>query len=263
MPNPEGRECRGVTILATKKQSTSNPYKVLYWMGAGVLLLFVGIGALVWLMPKPNVQPRDPARAVVWLHDEAQQTNLLVVLVESRSRSTLTALPLPASFKLDGTSHDMGAKLRADGGREARKAVAAALGREMHNRLIAPTGAIVKLIDAAKGVDLEGKRMSGSEAIQWLMAPPSETEKANRATAVFLALVQAATYRGVDMGMSEGLALARQIDTDFDLMDLPTVLGRWAGHTTTVAQVAAADGTVDRAKLEAALLPDPAPAPSK
>lgn len=222
--------------------------------------MLLGVLALVFLMPKKEpANPPDPERAVIWLHDEAKQQNLLILLVESRSEATLTAVPLPGAFALDGTAVDMGAVFRSRSFSASHRELEAVVGRSIHRRLGIPTDVLATLIDAAGGVDMEGARMGGAQAIQWLLSAQGG-EQAARATTTFLALLDAVNMRGIAMGMSEGLALARKVETNGDLLGLQSVFERWSSYgVPRVSLVASPDGSVNLAELQEALRDDPAP----
>lgn len=223
--------------------------------------MLLGVVALVLLMPKRGpVVPPDPERAVIWLHDDERKQNILVLLVESRSRASLTAVPLTGTFQLDGTSVDLGSTFREKGPSAAHRAVAELTDRQVHRRVFLSTGVIAQLIDAAGGIDMGGARIGGSAALQRLAEAPDEAEQAQRAAAIFLALLDAVTTRGVNMGVREGLALARKVETNMELTSMPNVFARWSGYgTPDVVFVFRPDGTVDRGALEEALMEDPAP----
>lgn len=210
-------------------------------MGAGVLALLLGVVVLAVTMRKPYV-PADPERTVLWLYGDVP--DVAIVIEESRSAAALTAVAFPAAiidFDTNKSPH------------RAQEALSKHLGRKLHHRVFLPTGVIITLIDAAGGLSVEGKAMSGTEAVAYVKAGGAET--ARRAAMVMLGLADAAATRGVNMGVSEGLQLAREIDTSLDLMAIPDVLGRWSSYA---APTVAAPSATDPVTLQQFLKPDPA-----
>jgi hypothetical protein len=230
-----------------------NPYRILYWMGAGVLVLFIGIAALVMLRPKPGptVKP-DPERTLLWVYDRAAKSGpaLGIILEESRSAGTLSAVAFPVP---DGIRQ----VYANEGPRRAREAVQAELGRAIHHRLWLPYSVLTVLIDAASGVDVRGNRLSGAQAEKYI-AEGGEGAPA-RATEVLLGLVDGVSRRGIDLSMRQALGLANQIDTDFDLTAMDQVFGDWSAYANPRVVAVA---TFDKAAILKALREDP-PGPIK
>lgn len=236
--------------LLTKKPTTSggNPYKVLYWMGAGVAVLLIGVVALALLMKTAPYVPADPERTLLWIYEAGNPggPGALTVIEESRSRSALTAVPFPAPEAARTVYAEQG-------GRRAAENVAALLQRRIHHRVFLPLTVVSTLIDAAGGISVEGKELNGSAAMAYLRE--GGYQGARRATLVMLALSEAVSTRGVNMGVSQGLSLAQQVDTDLDLTAIPDVLGRWSSFAAP--RVTAPSGA-DAAALQKLFLPDPA-----
>lgn len=239
--------------MTKPSKPSGSPYKILYWMGAGVLVLLLGVVALaVLIKPQPR-ETADPARTLLWLYETGNKggSGWLTVIEESPSRNSLAAVPFPAPESA----------LQAYAGTGARKAqaqVAALLQRDLHHRVFMPLDVVAILIDAAEGIDVNGGRMGGPSAIAYIREGGAESG-ARRAAEVMLALAEAA-QRGMNMGVSEGLSLARQVETDLDLMSIPDMMGRWNSYgTLEVARPAANEPQFVRQHL----LPDPPPAPAK
>jgi hypothetical protein len=230
-----------------------SPYKVLIWMGAAVVLLFLGILAFVMLRPTPApyVAP-EHERTLVWLYDSQAPGAVAsaAVIEESRSEGTLNAVTFPAPEET--------AALFAQGqsGRKVQDFLEGKLQRRLHHRAFLPYSVVATLIDAAGGITVDGKNVKGAEAVVYLRAGGPDT--AGRATAVLFALSQAVTQRGVNLGISEGLSLARQVDTDMDLTALPDVLARWSGYASPAVHVVPLGNL---AGVTGLLQPDP-PAPA-
>lgn len=225
-----------------------NPYKVLYWMAAGLGLLLVGVVALIILRPKPQpTVPRDPERTVLWMYDSNNPNapGSVAVIEESRSRATLVAVPFPAP-------QEAMAVFLPGRGRKAQDEIARLLDRQIHHRIFLPYSVIGTLIDAAGGITLEGNPLSGKAALAYIHAGGDQA--ARRSTAVMLALADAATTQGVNMGVTEGLRLMRQLDTDMDLMAFPTVLERWSAYSALSVED---PSDFAPAALMQYLLPDP------
>lgn len=230
-------------------QPKDNPYKVLYWMAAGLGLLMVGVVALIILRPKPQpAVPRDPERTLLWMYDANNPSTpgSVAVIEESRSRATLVAVPFPAP-------QEAMAVFLPGRGRKAHDELARLLDRQIHQRIFMPYSVIGTLVDATGGITLEGAPLSGSEAVAYIHAGGDKA--ARQATTVMLALADAASTQGVNMGVSEGLRLMRELDTDMDLMAFPTVLQRWSGYSALRVED---PSDFSPAALQQYLLPDPA-----
>lgn len=238
-----------MTLAKKPTKPQGNPYKVLYWMGAGVLVLFAGILALVLLQPKraPRVAP-DPERTLLWLYDSSNPGSAAnaTVIEESRSDGTLVAVAFVAP---DEALQAFGPQKSS---RKVQEFLATQLDRKLHHRVFLPYSVVATLIDAADGITVDGQAMRGADAVAYITA--GDQQSASRATAVMLALSDQVYYYGLNMGVREGLSLARQVDTDFDLMSIPDVLGRWSGYDNPSVQ---APATSDPAALQALLTPDP------
>jgi hypothetical protein len=230
-----------------------NPYKVLYWMGAAVAVLFLGIIALVMLSPKPGpyVAP-DPERTLLWLYDQGNPSVAAAAIIEeSRSRGAFVAVPFTPN-------QEMARSFAASkSGSKVREELEGQLQHKLHHRAIMPYSVVSTLVDAFGGIAVEGKSMNGAEAVAYIGDGGSGS--AQRATGVMLALSAAVTQRQPNLGLGEALALARQVDTDMDLTALPDVLARWSSYTSPRVQAAP---TGEPAAIARLLLPDPV-APAK
>lgn len=221
-------------------------------MGAGVALLFAGILAFVMLRPSPGpyVAP-EHERTLLWIYDDAASGKAAsaAVIEESRSRGALTAVTFPAPEEAADLF------VRGQSGRKVQDFLEGKLQRRLHHRAFLTYSVVARLVDAAGGIPLEGKTVNGVGALAYLRA--GGPDASGRATEALLALSRAVSQNGVSMGVSEGLSLARQVDTDFDLTALPDVLARWSRYAShglhTVPQG-------DLADVTERLQPDP-PAP--
>ncbi len=194
-------------------------------MGAGLLVLALGVVALVmFAKPEPKEQPPFE-RTILWIYDADNPTGtgLVTVLEESREGGTLTAATLPAPdeamavFKSGGSA------------RRAQKEVEAIAGRRIHHRVFLTYQVVGTLVDSVSGIELDGKLLTGSQAIAYVKE--GGTRAPERAYAVLMAMADVAmNKRAPSMGVSEALALARQIETDMDLTAIPEVLQRWSGY---------------------------------
>lgn len=238
----------------SKPAKKSNPYKLLYWMGAGVLLLFVGIFALVKLRPDPTPRER-PAneRTLLWVYDRSQKAGpaLGIIIEESHVARSLSAVAFPVPDSIRQT-------YAARGPYQAQIALETELGRKLHHRIWLPYSVLGVLIDASGGVDVAGKRLTGEEA-EAFISTGGEKGSA-RATEVLLGLVDGISQRGIELSVSKGLTLANQIDTDYDLSAMPDVFGGWSSY----AQPRVVSLTAfEKAGISQALQPDPAPSVTK
>lgn len=238
----------------SKPAKKSNPYKLLYWMGAGVLVLFVGIFALVKLSPSkaPRVRPANE-RTLLWVYDRSQKDGpaLGIVIEESREAGRLSAVAFPVPESIRQTYATRGA-------RQAQTALEKEIGRKLHHRIWLPYSVLGVLIDASGGVDASGKRLTGEEAEAYITAGGDNGSA--RATEVLLGLVDGVSRRGIELSMSKALSLANQLDTDFELTGMPDVFGGWAGY---VSPQVSTQTTYDPAAVGQALQPDPAPTTPK
>lgn len=228
-----------------KKKATS-PYRVVYWLGAGLALLLIGVLVLIKLAPgKQGGPPPDPERTLIWLHDPADPAApaQVIILEESRSQDRLSAVAFTASADLQktyGGSHSA----------KAQEQLAARLGRQIHHRVFLPYSVVSTLVDAAQGVAVGGRSFTGAEAVAYItgggdMAP-------DRGARVLLGLAQAVAGHGIDMTASDGFRLARQVDTDIDLTAIPDRLTRWSRYgNPTVRSMSGQDlGAVQKALTE-------------
>lgn len=220
-------------------------------MGAGVLLLFVGIFALVKL--SPSKAPREvPAneRTLLWVYDRSDKAGpafgIVIEEAHEAGRLAAVAFPVPESIRQTYASR---------GTRQAQAALAAEIGRGLHHRVWLPYSVLGVLIDASGGVDLSGKRLTGEEAEAYIAS--GGENGAARATEVLLGLLDGVSQRGIELSVSKGLSLANQLDTDYDLMAMPDVFSSWASYAAPQVSTQTA---YDPAAIGQALRPDPAPA---
>jgi len=227
-----------------------NPYKVLYWLGAGVALLLIGIVALVVLTRRPPAEALTVERTLIWMQAPGQSSGVpaLVVLEEARDSRTLTAVPFPAPSPTVRVFAEQGS-------RRAQAQLAAWLQRRLHHRVFLPMGVLSTLIDAAGGISLEGRTVGGSAALAYISE--GGEQGARRAGLVLLALTDAVSAHGINMGVSQGLSLARQVDTDLDLTSLPDVFARWAAYGSPRIE---SPTSYDPMTIQQLLRPDPVPA---
>lgn len=205
------------------KNSGKNSYKFLYWMGAGVLVLLVGVVVLALMnRPKPYVVA-DPERTLIWMYDSSNPAGPTAgaLIEESRSAGTLTAVP----FSAPEEARQVFAKDKAY---KTQVYISDKVGRTIHHRIFLPFTVIGKLIDAAGGVKVNGQTMNSAAALAYIR--DGGDQSASRASQVMLALPDAVNQNGISMGISEGLSLARQVDTDIELMDLQKVFERWSSY---------------------------------
>jgi hypothetical protein len=221
------------------EKSKGNPYKILYWMGAGLVLLVLGVVLLIKFAPHQQGAAPDPERTMIWLSDG--DSAQVLILEESRSagKMAVTALNAPADVKAAyGGSHSL----------TAQQKLAALADRQIHHRVFLPYSVVATLVDAAKGVMVDGRQLSGPEAIAYIKGGGADMP--DRAARVMLALARAVSEHGVTMSATDGLRLARQVDTNIDLTDIPDVLARWSQYPNPVLRAADAGG------LPKVLMPD-------
>jgi hypothetical protein len=216
-------------------------------MGGALAVLLLGVVALIALTPgsKNKVAP-DPERTVLWLYDDAAPAGpaAVAIIEESRSQSRLAAVPFAAPEEA----------VKAYGGKSSKKAqeaLASMLGRQLHHRVFMPYSVVSTLINAAGGIAVEGRKLDGAGAVAWIKEGAENSPV--RAAQVMMGLAQAVSANGVQMSASEGLGLARRVDTDLDLMAIPDVLGRWSEYVTPRVEHPVAQ---DAASLQKLLLPD-------
>jgi hypothetical protein len=230
-------------------KTPGSPYKVLYWMGAALALLAVGVVALIMLQPEKGPPP-DPERAVLWLYDASaqgqNQSAVAIVIEESRSRGQLAAVPFRPGSDLSTAA--------ASSPKKAQDLLQTQLERKLHHRVFLPYSVVSLLVDAAGGIRVDGQAMSGAQAVAYVAEGGDKA--AQRAASVMLAMAKAVNENGVDMSASEGLRLARQVDTDIDLMAIPDVLSRWSGYSSPRVLTPSAGET---SAIRAVLLPDGQP----
>lgn len=203
----------------------SNPYKLLYWMGAGVVLLLVGVVTLALVFkPQPRERP-DPERTLIWFYQDGNKGGpaVVAVLEESRDQGSLVAVPFLAPEQAIAAYASRGTVAGTN-------EVSTMLQRKLHHRLFLPYSLVATLIDAARGILVDGKQLDGVGAMAYINEGGDQT--ASRTIAVMLALTESVSTNGVSMGMAEGLQLARQVETSMDLTSIPQVLERWNQYPT-------------------------------
>jgi len=211
-------------VTKQPNKRSGSPYRILFWLGAGVLILLAGILALVLLRGRGGEQAApDPERTLLWIYDDAAPAGpaALTVIRESRGGRTLTAVPFPAP-------EDARQAYGGSSGRTAQNHLGSRLGLTLHHRVFMPYSVVKALVDAAGGINVNGQAMSGDQVVAFIREGGDES--ALRATGVLLALAQAVTQNGVNMSAPQALQMARKVDTDLDLTKLPTVLGRWSQY---------------------------------
>lgn len=229
----------------SKRPPKKSDNRILYWLGAGALVLLAGIIALIFVARKPAQGPADPERTLLLVYDGANPAGTLsaAVIEESRSNASLAAysFPPPEGMKSGVAAQEV---------RKVQSDFAALVKRQVHHRVYLPYSVVSTLVDAAGGIDVDGKALTGDQAVAVI-----RESKGDRSVSVLLALGDAVGRRGVNMSVSQGLGLARQVETDLDLMGMPDVLGRWNGYSAPKVEKVA-----DLETLSRILLADP-PAP--
>lgn len=217
-------------------------------MGGALLLLALGVVALVMFMPKQNGGgPKDPERTLLWIYDDADPKGpaAAAIIEESRSQGTLIAVPFPAPAEAL-------AVYEGSRSRRTQDLLAQQLDRKLHNRVFLSTKVVSTLINASGGIKVDGTAMRGDEALAFIQEGGDQS--AYRAMQVMLAMADSVAYNGVNMSISEGLALARQVDTNMDLMTIPDVIGRWSDYSTVRVERPA---NFEADTLANLLMPDP------
>ncbi|MFZ5813907.1 MAG: hypothetical protein ACOY93_01210 [Bacillota bacterium] len=197
---------------------------MLYWMGAGILLLLAGVAALVMLMPaQPKERPAHE-RSLLWIYDAESPSGPAIGLLveESHQLGRLTAVLFPAPEEARAVFQKRGDVKRV------QQKVAELGRRQVHHRLFLPYQVVEALVNGFGFVEVEGRRMDGPAAVAYIREDAARGPE--RAYQVLMAVSVAAGERQPNIGVSEGLRLAGQIDTDLDLMAIPEVLGRWNGY---------------------------------
>jgi hypothetical protein len=228
-------------------QGKGSPYKVLYWMGGALVLLLGGVLLLAQLAGGKGGPPPEPERTVIWLFDAANKatTAQVILLEESRLSQRLTAIAFAAPADVQGVHGG------SRGGR-TQKELTKQLEHEVHNRVFLPYSVVVTLIDAASGITVDGRDMAGAQAVAYMQEGADKGP--DRAAQVMLALAEAVNTKGISMGVSEGLKLAGQVDTDIDLTAIPDVLARWSRYENPAVRP-----VPDLAAAKALLAPDQTP----
>jgi hypothetical protein len=241
--------------LSTKgNRPKESPYKVLYWMGGALLLLFAGVAALVMLMPSGPKEVPPYERTLLWLFDGEKPSagGVAAIIEEAHQEQKLQAVSFPAPPEALAVFRSKSSA------RKAQDEVAKLAGRKVHHRFFLPYSVIEVLIKATGGIQVEGRTLDGPTAIRYITEDP--VKGPDRAVQVMLAIADAAMNKQFNMSAGEGLKLAGDLDTDMDLMSLPEVFQRWnsypAPKIVTVPQL-----TPDAVKD--LLHPDPVEAPEQ
>lgn len=232
-----------------RADAPGNPNRILYWLGGLLALLAAGVAALIALALQPRDSDRTPIagpeRTLIWIYDAERPDAgaVAAVVEESRDRGTLRVVAFPVPPDLVQVHAGAGA-------RRAWEELERSLGRRVDHAIFLPAGVIARLIDASGGIALGNRSLTGAEAVAYLLAGEDQPR---RAVEVFLALAEAATARGVNLGIQDAMALAGQVETDLDLLSLPAVLSRWSGYPAPQVETLA---TGDLAAVRDRLLPD-------
>lgn len=193
-------------------------------MGAGILVLLLGVAALVVLMPKSSKEPPTYERTLLWIYDGENPTGSGVgaIMEEAHQEGRLVAVSFPAPQQ---------AREVFDNKYDAKKAqqqVAALAGRELHHRVFLPYSVIEVLVKATGGIEVESTTMDGPTAIRYITEDAAKGP--DRALKVMLAVSDSAMYKQFNLSAGEALKLAGQIETDMDMMKIPEMLQRWSGY---------------------------------
>lgn len=231
--------------MTRRPPSKGNPYRALWWLGGGLGLLLAGVLAVVLLAPDPKQKP-DPERTVLWLYDAANPTGeaVAVVVEESGSRQRLVIVPLLVPGDVQATFADRGA-------RKGRDLLTERLGRRLHHHVMLPYTVLQSLVDGAKGLSVDGWSLDGAKAVAYVKDGGNSAP--NRAASVMLALADAVAAHGLELSPSEGFRLARQVETDLDLMLVPEALSRWSRFGNPQVKLSMGD---DLSLVKHHLLPD-------
>lgn len=219
-------------------------------MGAGILVLLLGVAALVMLMPSAPKEDPDYERTLLWIYDgeNPSGSGVAAILEEAHKESGLVAVSFPAPAQAREVFTSQGKAKRAT------EQVAALSGREIHNRVFLPHQVVEVLIKATGGIELDGQSMDGPAAIRYITEDAAKG--ADRALKVLLAVADAAMYKQFSLSTGEALKLAGQIETDMDLMKFPEVLQRWSSYQNP--QIVQVD-ELTPAAVQDLLHPDPVP----
>ncbi|HYG58077.1 MAG TPA: hypothetical protein VD902_08460 [Symbiobacteriaceae bacterium] len=222
-----------------------NPYRFLWWLGGGLVLLLAGVLAAVMLAPGPKPPP-DPERTLLWLFDPANPDAEAVAMVveESQSQQRMVVVPFRVPNDVRGQYAERGAD-------KARDMLGARLERQIHHHVFVPYSVLRSLVNGARGLQAGGRTMDGDHAVSYVLE--GGVQAPNRGAEVMLALAGAVSANGLEMSPSEGLKLARQVETDMDLMMVPEALSRWSQFGNPQVKLSAGD---DLSVLKQHLLPD-------
>lgn len=193
-------------------------------MGGALLLLVAGVVALVMLMPSEPKEVPAQERTLLWLFDGANPSSggVAAIIEESHQTQQLQAVSFPAPPEA------LAVFKSKDSARRAQGEVAKLADRKLHHRFFLPYSVIEVLVKATGGIEVEGQAMDGPTAVRFIKEDPAKGP--DRAVQVMLAISDAAMNKQFNMTAGEGLKLANQIDTDMDLMSLPTVFQRWNSY---------------------------------
>ena|GEM_PF-2859698 len=210
----------------TQPPKKENPYKVLYWMGAGLVVLALGVAALIMFVDTGPKERPPFERTLLWIYDAENpgSSALVALLEEGQEAGTLTVATAPAPAEVVALFQETGSA------RKALKEVESLVGRTVQNRVFLPYQTIQTLVDSVSGIEMGDRLLTGSDAVAYIKEGGEKGPE--RAFAVLMRMADIAmNKRAPNMSVSEGLALARQIETNMDLMAIPEVLGRWSGYS--------------------------------
>lgn len=222
MANPSGWGCISLPTKGTRPKE--NPYKLLYWMGAGILVLLLGVVALVMLRPVKSKEAPAYERTLLWLYDGSDPSGpgMAVLIEEARLENSLVALAFPAPEEARAIFKSK------ENARKAQRQVADLAGHQIHHRVFLPYQVVEVLTRAFGSIQVQGQVMDGPTAISYIRQ--DEAQGPARAMAVMMGIAEAAMERQPNLGVGEALKLAGQVETDMDLMKIPEMLQRWNGY---------------------------------
>jgi hypothetical protein len=235
----------GKSLTQKPKKPAENPYKILYWMGAGLLALAFGVVALIVYMPDPGPPP-DPVRTLLYIYDGSNKGAPAVAgVVEEAIKAqklTIVAFAPPEAIRT---------LFAEKGARATRLQVEAKVGRKIRHHLFLPEQVAATLIDKSAPISIDGKTLGGADAIAYMKQGGEEAPR--RGTMVMLGLAQSVRTHGVNMGFSEGIGLLGQVDLTYDPTAIPDVLGGWLTYGEKRIEQAPPEGGA----IGKLLLPDP------
>lgn len=239
------------------KAKGGSPYRILYWFGAVLVVLVIGV---VYLGSRSGSAARL-TRTAIWLAQPSGTADArqdLILLIEELPRGGgVTMLLLPA--RLEGRAVLPG----ADGGRAAAAELQDIIGYRVRNYLVIPEDVLVEMINYGPRLTASGQPpLDGQAAAAYLFGAPDPAEQLARAGELLPQFFANAFSGRLEISLAEGRRLFGRMQGNLGILDLADRGPAWFGsgvpalHPAPGTPAAGGGWQLDRAGLDRVLHPD-------